>query len=264
MRVVGVERAPAAVAALHADDPFGARARSPRGSGRRSKRSSASADRGGVVEIGIMRVGVLERPAARPQIRAAAPPSRRRRRAPASPASQSSARGATPVEPRVADLHQRMAGERRIPHRRQAGLAIGALAVERRAACGSPPPRSRSSDGRRIAEAIEHHQRVRHRREDAAEPVLAVEPLGDESDGLVDRAPARRSAGNNGSATRSSRSSTTKALADRRRRSAARSSRARVSGGSTNSSAIDTPRGLRARGCIAISTRSGTRTVRDQ
>ena len=44
---------------------------------------------------------------------------------------------------------------------------------------------------RRITQAVEHHQRIRHRRKDAAGPILAVEPLGDEVDGLFDRAPVR-------------------------------------------------------------------------
>ncbi len=40
----------------------------------------------------------------------------------------------------------------------------------------------------RHAEAIEHHHRVGHRRINAAEPVLAIEPLAHEGDGGVDRA----------------------------------------------------------------------------
>ena len=42
-----------------------------------------------------------------------------------------------------------------------------------------------------VAEAIEHHHRVGHRRENAAEPVLAIEPLGDKGHRLLDRPPAR-------------------------------------------------------------------------
>ena len=43
----------------------------------------------------------------------------------------------------------------------------------------------------RIAQHVVHHRRVGHRRENRAEPVLAVEPLGDELHRLVDRALAR-------------------------------------------------------------------------
>ena len=70
--VVGVEGAPAAVLALHAHDPFAARARAPRRSPRRPDRFCSAVHRhgddGGVVDIGIMRVGVLERPAAGPHV----------------------------------------------------------------------------------------------------------------------------------------------------------------------------------------------------
>ena len=44
----------------------------------------------------------------------------------------------------------------------------------------------------RVAERIEHQDRVRHRRIDRAEAVLAIEALGHESRGGVDRAAAQR------------------------------------------------------------------------
>ena len=69
--VVGVERAPGAVLALHADDPF-ARARD-RGvvvlaAGQVLHAVHRHGDDGGVVDVGIMRVGVLEGPAARADV----------------------------------------------------------------------------------------------------------------------------------------------------------------------------------------------------
>src|SRR6185312_16943423 len=64
MRVVGVERAPAAVLALHADDPL-AGAVDRLAVARAVEAVEREADRGGVVDIGVMRVLVLEGPAAR-------------------------------------------------------------------------------------------------------------------------------------------------------------------------------------------------------
>ncbi len=183
MHVVGVERAPPAVAALHAEDPFlGAVDRlAVAGPVEAVERQG---NRGGVVEIGVMRVGVLERPAARPQPGTGRGPvaDRVEHLLVGEPVDRAADRRR---KPRVADLHQRVAGERAVPHRREAGLAVAVLAVE------DEQLADRSGGGgaigmiRRISQAIEHHQRVRHRREDAAEPVLAVEPLGDEGDRLV-------------------------------------------------------------------------------
>ena len=43
-----------------------------------------------------------------------------------------------------------------------------------------------------ITQRVEHHHRVRHRREDGAQSILAIESLGDERHGLVHGALARR------------------------------------------------------------------------
>ena len=207
------------------------------------------------------------RPSRRAASRAAPPPSRRRHRAPAfRRASRARARSPVSSAP-VADFHQRVAGERGVPDRRQAGLAIAALAVEHEQLADSDAGRRAIGMVGRIAEAIEHHQRVGHRRKNAAEPVLAVEPLGDKGDRLVDRAPPRHRPGTTARPTRSSRSSTRK----RHRRAATRSAPViqsrTASGGSTNNSPIVMPRGLRARGRSAISTKQrhqhGARPVRD-
>ena len=83
--VVGIEGAEAAIRALQPLDPF-ARARDRVAMVRCAVRPPARGavhrhrDDGGVVEIGIMRIGILKRPAARPHMRAFAPPSRPRRR----------------------------------------------------------------------------------------------------------------------------------------------------------------------------------------
>ena len=66
MRVLRLERAPATVGRLHADDPFA------RPLDRLEMRQIAiamqqHADDGGVIDIGVMRIGILECPAARPQ-----------------------------------------------------------------------------------------------------------------------------------------------------------------------------------------------------
>ena len=45
---------------------------------------------------------------------------------------------------------------------------------------------------RRITQHIEHHDGVGHCRENRAEAVLAIEPLGDERHRTIDRAPAQR------------------------------------------------------------------------
>ena len=122
--VVGIERAPGAVPALHAVDPF-------LGAGDRRAEIAARIcavlravhrhhHHRGVVDIGIVRIGVLERPAARPHVR---PP-----RDPVALHVQNLL-GHQPVQ-RLAGLRQRafvtgfqerVAGEPGIPDRRDAG-----------------------------------------------------------------------------------------------------------------------------------------------
>jgi hypothetical protein len=96
-------------------------------------------------------------------------------------------------------------------------------------------------------------------------PPSPSSPLSRSSTKLTALSIARRrgSAGNIGSASRNSRSSRAKAWPIAEPVGGAIQSRT-LSGGSVNSSAIVTPRGLRARGRIAISTSSGTSTTRDQ
>ena len=66
MRVLRLERAPAAVGRLHADDPF-ACPRDRLGMRRIAVAMQQHADHRRVVDIRVVRIGVLERPPARPQ-----------------------------------------------------------------------------------------------------------------------------------------------------------------------------------------------------
>ena len=142
--VVGVERRPGAVRALQPDDPFaraGDRFRVALlirpgdlavGAVHRHRHDRR------VVEIGIMRIGVLERPASRPGVR----PLRR-------PVADDveDLQGLQPLESSarptpalvVAGFEQRMHGERRVPHRRQARLAIGLVVPDDEQLVERPP-----------------------------------------------------------------------------------------------------------------------------
>ncbi len=128
-KIVGIERRKAAVAALHALDPL-----------------AAARDRlvvfiaaivaaypvhrhdhdSGIIEIGIVGVGVLERPSARPHVRTF--------HGPVTLENELLLRK-QPVEAlagvvqrlRPAGLEQRVTGQRGIPDRRYAGLAVGLI-----------------------------------------------------------------------------------------------------------------------------------------
>jgi hypothetical protein len=91
------------------------------------------------------------------------------------------------LKPNVADFHQRVTGERRVPDRRQAGLAIQVIAVAREQLAGRGKSGRVMRMIRRVSETIEHHHGICHRRENGAEPVLTVQPFGDEAERLFDR-----------------------------------------------------------------------------
>src|SRR5207253_4184914 len=85
--------------------------------------------RSGVVEIRIVRVGVLECPASRPQPGPGRSPvaDRIEHLLVGEPVDRAAnGRG----EPPVADLHQRVAGQSAVPYRREAGLRVALLALE--------------------------------------------------------------------------------------------------------------------------------------
>jgi hypothetical protein len=91
----------------------------------------------------------------------------------------------------VADFHQRMRGQRGVPYRRDAGLAVAALALRDEQFAQRRIGRDTVRVIPWITQAIVHYQSVGHGREDGAEPILAVETLGDEGHGPFDRAPSR-------------------------------------------------------------------------
>ncbi len=138
-----------------------------------------------------MRVGVLEGPAARPDVGT-----------PSGPVALhvEDLERLEPVErrlyrrrPRVpARLHQRMSGERGVPDRRKAGLAVGLIVLDHEEALDRLTRRDEMRMIGRVAQRIEHQDGIRHGGIDPAETVLAVEALGHESRGGVNGAAAQR------------------------------------------------------------------------
>src|SRR5262249_38086427 len=88
----------------------------------------------------------------------------------------------------AADFEQGMAGESGVPHRRIAGLAIGLLVPDNQELLDRESRDRTVRMIRRIAERVEHHDIVDHRREDRADAVLAVEMLDRERHRVIDRA----------------------------------------------------------------------------
>ena len=192
--VVGIEGAPGAVLALHADDPFasaGDRIAIVGTAGQVLHAIHRHRDDGGIVDIGIVRVGVLEGPAAGADI---GPPCD-----PVAADIEHLLRH-QPIEATLdlrdrvlaADLQQSVAGEPGIPDRRDAGLAIRLVLVH-----GQKLLDRLARDGAmrmifRIAERVKHHHAIRHRRKNRAEPILAIEVFDRPGDGTVDGALARR------------------------------------------------------------------------
>src|SRR5262249_36606166 len=81
---------------------------------------------------------------------------------------------------RAADIQQSVTHESRVPHRRDAWLTIGFLFLHHQklrdgGACGGA-----FRMFRRMAQRIVHHHAVGHRRIDRTQSILAVQPLGDE------------------------------------------------------------------------------------
>ena len=128
VRVVGIKRSPAAISALHPDDPLGRAINGP-AIPCSVETVESKGDHGSVVKIRIIRVFVLKSPAAGSHFGAGRPPI---------PDPLQHLLGLEPIEcppdgrceARVFDLHKRVTGEGGVPHRRKTRLAIGALAVE--------------------------------------------------------------------------------------------------------------------------------------
>ncbi len=81
---------------------------------------------------------------------------------------------------RASDFKQGMAGERGVPHRRQARLAIGFVAVHHQQLLDGCTRHRHVGIGARYAQHIEHHHGIRHGREDGAQAILAVQPFAHE------------------------------------------------------------------------------------
>ena len=114
----------------------------------------------------------------------------------------------------------------------------------------------------RIAERVIHHHRIGHRRENGAKPILAIQPFGDEGDGLVSSCvPDRR---------RKQRFGEPQQAIDAAKEEipqedfwcGALARGPTLSGWPRKSSSMPTPLGLRAFGFISIRTKSGAITVR--
>ena len=138
-----------------------------------------------------MRVGVLEGPAAGPHVRPLERPvafhvEHLQRAKPVEPALRAGD-GAC-----LAGLQQRVGGERGVPHRRDAGLAIGFAGFDDQQLVDRLARDGALGIVRRHAERVEHHHRIGHGGENRAQPVFAIEALAHEGGGLVDGAFARR------------------------------------------------------------------------
>src|SRR5262249_7972232 len=176
MRVVGIEGAPTAIAALHADDPLGCAL------DRRPIALAVAAierhdnDRG-VVEIGIMRVLILEGPAAGADAGALLRPATDGRE-PLLADKPVEALPRRALRLRRAGFEQGMRDKRRVPDRREAGLAVGALWILEhekllhRLARGDDVGMIR-----RVAEAVIHHDGIGHGGGGGAAAVRAAQSL---------------------------------------------------------------------------------------
>ena len=172
--VLGVEGAPAAVLVLHGDDPRGCsldRLAVRLGIGPVERHG----DDRRVVHVGVVVVAILEGPASRRGIRPhRGPVARDIENLEVGKPGQGVIRGETVLL--TAAFHETVRGEPGVPDRRDAGLAVlaavrglGQQEVER--AAGGAARRMIGP----VAQGIEGHDHVGHRREDRAQAVLAVE-----------------------------------------------------------------------------------------
>ena len=186
--VVSVESAPGAVAALQAVDPlppaadcvfeFLLTARACRPIHRHNHD-------GRIVEIGIVRIGILKGPAARTHIWTLLDPIA---------FYVEDLQWQKPIETLigfldrafVANFEQGMGGKSGVPHRRQAGLAIGFVLLDHQELFDRGARNRRVRMILRISKHVVHHDAVGHGRENRAQSILAVQPLGHELDRLVD------------------------------------------------------------------------------
>ena len=78
-----------------------------------------------------------------------------------------------------------MTDESRVPHRRDAGLAVGLIAADNQQFFDRP---ASDCGVLLVAKHIEHHRCIGHRRKDRPEPVFAIEPLGNKCGRSIDGA----------------------------------------------------------------------------
>ena len=147
-------------------------------------------DNGCIVEIGIVRVVVLERPASRTHARPLLDPVA---------LDIENLLGLQPVQRGLcrrhfllaADFDHRMCGQRGIPDWRHAWLAVSLVVLDDEQVLDRLPRQHIMRVILRITEQIVHHHGVGHRRENRTQTVNPVEALGDERHGLVDGALTR-------------------------------------------------------------------------
>ncbi len=188
--VVGVERSPAAVSALHPEHPLDAAFHGFAAS-TAVRAVQTHHHHGCVVDVRIMVVPVLEWPASGPDAgnmgRIVADDVKHL------PVAQPGTRLLhNRLIAAVACLEQAVQGETCIPHRGQAGLAIGLVGPHDQQPVDGPARRDHVRMLRRIAERSKRHQGIRHRREDSAETILSVQPLSNKRHGLVRRMALQR------------------------------------------------------------------------
>ena len=188
MCVIRVERAPAAIFRLHADNPVGGEAQRIL-IGQWVGPVERHGNNGGIVDVGVEIVAVLEGPAARCDIFC-----------PTGPVAPDigdlgvaePGRGLVHglARRRFAGLHERQHRKTRVPDRRQAGLTPGLVVFFDQELADRL-----AGDGVigvivGITKGPEGHDAICHGRENAAETVLAVETPGDETYRFVDGAAA--------------------------------------------------------------------------
>ena len=172
--IVRIERAPAAILALHSDDPFDRPVQSFPEFGIAGPVERHGHDRR-IVDIRIMIVRIFEGPATRPQARPAARP--------VTGHIENLAIG-HPLHrlvhgiafARLSGFHHRLHGQSGVPHRGQAGLAIAPLVIEDQKLANGRLRGQQVGMILRVTQPVEGHDGVRHGRKNTAQPIVAVQP----------------------------------------------------------------------------------------
>src|SRR2546426_645304 len=145
-----------------------------------------------VVEIGIMRVRVLKRPAPRTHMRPLVRPvADGPQHLPALEPHETPAHGRKRLV--TANLQKRLTHERGVPYRRHAWLTIGFVARYDEQLVDRFSGNDELRMVPRIAQRVEHHHGVRHSGENGPEAAFTIEPFGYKRDGSFDAAPSHAS-----------------------------------------------------------------------